>query len=307
MSIKPSIRAAIALLWIVTTLLTTACNPAPTLSSSPLPGPTMTILAPVPIASTTPTPHPALPTAPPIEPTETPGPVRHFSYRVVATLPHDRQAFTQGLIFEEGFFFEGTGLLGQSTLRRVDPGTGTVLQSRDLPPDLFGEGITSLNGKLYQLTWQSNIGFVYDRETFELLQTFQYPSEGWGLTNDGQQLIMSDGTATLRFLDPATLVETGQVEVMANGVPVTLLNELEYIDGWVYANVWQTDLIALIDPTSGRVGGWIDLTGLLGPEDRTAPVDVLNGIAYDTEGDRLFVTGKWWPRIFQIELVPKAP
>ncbi len=302
MSIRLSMRAMIVILLILTSVWATACVPAPTPLLSPPPILTMEI-SPSPAPSTT----PSQTAAPPTDPIATSGPARFYTYRVLATLPHDREAFTQGLIFEDGFFFEGTGLVGQSTLRRVDPGTGTVLQSRDLPPDLFGEGITNLNGKLYQLTWQSNVGFVYDQETFELLQTFQYPSEGWGLTNDGQQLIMSDGTATLRFLDPVTLAETGQVAVMADGVPLTRLNELEYIDGWVYANVWQTDLIALIDPKDGRVSGWIDLTGLLGLEDRAAPVDVLNGIAYDAQGDRLFVTGKWWPKVFQIELVPVDP
>lgn len=297
MSIKPSIRTATALLWIVTTALTVACGPAPIPSSSPLPAPATATLASAPTPSAT---------APASQPTETPGIAHRYTYRVLATLPHDRRAFTQGLIFEDGFFFEGTGLLGQSTLRRVEPQTGAVVQAIDLPPDVFGEGITSLNGKLYQLTWQSNIGFVYDRETFELLQTFQYSSEGWGLTDDGEQLIMSDGTSTLRFLDPVTLAETRQVKVQAEGVPVSRLNELEYVDGRVLANVWQTDLIALIDPQDGRVHGWIDLTGLLDPGDKTLPVDVLNGIAYDAEGDRLFVTGKWWPKIFQIELVPET-
>ena len=302
MSIRLSTRAAIVLFLILTSVWATACVPAPTRLPSPLPISTMG-MPPSPAPSAT----PSQTAAPPTDPIATFGPVRFYAYRILATLPHDRQAFTQGLIFEDGFFFEGTGLVGQSTLRRVDPDTGTVLQSRDLPPDLFGEGITSLNGKLYQLTWQSNIGFVYDQETFELLQTFHYPSEGWGLTNDGQQLIMSDGTAILRFLDPVTLAETGQVEVMTDGVPLTRLNELEYIGGWVYANVWQTDQVAIIDPKDGRVSGWIDLTGLLGSEDRTAPVDVLNGIAYDAQGDRLFVTGKWWPKVFQIELAPVNP
>jgi glutamine cyclotransferase len=227
-----------------------------------------------------------------------------YSYEVVNTYPHDLRAFTQGLVYEDGLLYEGTGLRGESTLRRVELETGTVLQQRDLPADLFGEGVTVFGDRIVQLTWQSNVGFVYDKESFELLRDFDYPTEGWGITHDGERLIMSDGTSTLHFLDPATLEETGGVEVLDGDRAVDRLNELEYVRGEVYANVWQTDLIARIAPETGRVTGWIDLTGLLNAEDRSEPVDVLNGIAYDAEGDRLFVTGKLWPTLFEIILVP---
>ncbi|GAB4535354.1 MAG: glutaminyl-peptide cyclotransferase [Anaerolineae bacterium] len=232
------------------------------------------------------------------------GPVPVYTYRIVNTYPHDPAAFTQGLVFEEGgLLYEGTGLRGRSTLRKVELETGKVLKLRRLPPHLFGEGVAVLGDRIYQLTWQAHIGFVYDRESFELLAEFHYPTEGWGLTHDGQRLIMSDGTSTLHFLDPETIEETGQVQVYDDLGPVVRLNELEYVRGEVYANVWKTDRIARIDPQTGRVTGWIDLTGLLSQEDRSLPVDVLNGIAYDAQHDRLFVTGKLWPRLFEIELV----
>jgi glutamine cyclotransferase len=195
---------------------------------------------------------------------------------------------------------------GRSTLRRVALDTGTVLQSRALAIQFFGEGVTLYGDKIYQLTWQSHIGFVYDKNTFDLLQDFDYATEGWGLTQDGQHLIMSDGTATLHFLDPVTLRETSQVQVADRGRPINELNELEYVLGEVYANVWRTDSIVRIDPLTGQVVGWIDLSGLLSPADMVQPVDVLNGIAYDAETDRLFVTGKWWPKLFEIELIPKV-
>lgn len=223
--------------------------------------------------------------------------------RIVSVFPHDRAAFTQGLVFENGGFYEGTGLRGQSTLRRVDLETGEVLQTHSLPPQYFGEGITIWEDRIIQLTWQSRLGFVYDKESFEQLETFAYPTEGWGLTHDGTQLIMSDGTQTLRFWDPETLIETGSIDVFANAGPVTRLNELEYIQGMVFANIWQTDLIAVIDPHTGQVTAWIDLRGLLEPEDLIQPVDVLNGIAYDAGSERLFVTGKLWPKLFEIELI----
>ena len=223
--------------------------------------------------------------------------------RIVSVFPHDRAAFTQGLVFENGGFYEGTGLRGQSTLRRVDLETGEVLQTHSLPPQYFGEGITIWEDRIIQLTWQSRLGFVYDKESFEQFETFAYPTEGWGLTHDGTQLIMSDGTQTLRFWDPETLIETGSIDVFANAGPVTRLNELEYIQGMVFANIWQTDLIAVIDPHTGQVTAWIDLRGLLEPEDFAEPVDVLNGIAYDASSERLFVTGKLWPKVFEIELI----
>ena len=226
-----------------------------------------------------------------------------YSYNIVNTYPHDRDAFTEGLVFEDGFLFEGTGLLEQSTLRRVELETGAVLQIHELPDQFFGEGITIYGDKIIQLTWQSNVGFVYDKTSFELLQQFDYPTEGWGITHDEEHLIMSDGTSALHFLDLQTFEEIGQLAVFDDAGPVTRLNELEYIQGEIYANVWQTDRIARIAPGTGRVVGWVDLEGLLTAEDRSEPVDVLNGIAYDADTDRLFVTGKLWPKLFEIELI----
>ncbi|HEY81362.1 MAG TPA: glutaminyl-peptide cyclotransferase [Anaerolineae bacterium] len=226
-----------------------------------------------------------------------------YSYRVLAVYPHDANAFTQGLVYYKGDFYESTGLRGRSSLRKVDLETGDVLQMRQLPDAYFGEGLALFDDKLYQLTWLSHTGFIYDRARFDLLATFRYPTEGWGLTHNGGELIMSDGTPNLYFLDPDTLELLRQVQVTDDSGPVWRLNELEYIDGEVYANVWQTDRIARIDPDSGRVTAWIDLTGLLSPEDR-AGANVLNGIAWDKEGERLFVTGKLWPKLFQIELIP---
>ena len=227
-----------------------------------------------------------------------------YSYNIVNTYPHDPDAFTQGLVFEEGVLYEGTGLLGQSTLRRVELETGDILQILELSDEFFGEGITVYEVKIIQLTWQSHVGFVYDKNSFELLQQFSYSTEGWGITHDGERLIMSDGTSTLHFLDPQTFEEIGELAVFDDDGPVAKLNELEYIQGEIYANVWQTDRIARIAPDTGRVVGWIDLEGLLTAEDRTEPVDVLNGIAYDADTDRLFVTGKLWPKLFEIELIP---
>lgn len=226
-----------------------------------------------------------------------------YYYDIVNTYPHDPDAFTQGLVFDDGVLYEGTGLYKQSSLRRVELETGDILQIRELSDQFFGEGITIYGERIIQLTWQSNIGFVYDKNSFELLQEFSYSTEGWGITHDGTRLIMSDGTSTLHFLDPQTFAETGHVEVFDNDGPVTRLNELEYIQGEIYANVWQTDRIARIAPETGRVIGWVDLGGLLSAEDRSQPVDVLNGIAYDAQTDRLFVTGKLWPKLFEIELI----
>jgi glutamine cyclotransferase len=233
----------------------------------------------------------------------TPDVVPVYTYKVVHTYPHDRNAFTQGLVFEKGVLYEGTGLRGRSTLRRVELETGNILQMHELPARFFGEGVTLYGNKIIQLTWQSNVGFVYDKDSFELLQEFHYPTEGWGITHDGKRFIMSDGTSMLHFLDLETLEEIGRVEVYDNHGPVTRLNELEYVQGEIYANVWQADRIARIAPQTGQVIGWIDLKGLLSAEDRSEPVDVLNGIAYDTESDRLFVTGKLWPKLFEIELI----
>lgn len=226
-----------------------------------------------------------------------------YGYKVLRTFPHDPQAFTQGLVYyKDNILYEGTGMWGESSLRKVELETGKVLQIHRLPSEIFGEGIVLWEDKIIQLTWQHRKGFVYDRETFTLLREFSYPTEGWGITHDGSRLIMSDGSATLFIWDPETLQEIGRIEVRDDKGPVVRLNELEYIHGLIYANVWQTDRIAIIQPTDGRVVGWIDLTGLLAPEDRHARVDVLNGIAYDVQGDRLFVTGKYWPKLFQIQL-----
>ena len=218
--------------------------------------------------------------------------------------PHDPGAFTQGLVFRDGIFYEGTGLLGQSSLRKVDLETGEVWQQYNLPAQFFGEGITIFEDRLIQLTWQSNVGFVYNKDSFALLDEFSYPTEGWGLTHDGQRLIMSDGSATLHFLDPESYEEIGQITVWDPNGPVEQLNELEYINGELFANVWRSTRVARIDPQTGQVIGWIELAGLLTEADRAQRVDVMNGIAYDAEGERLFVTGKWWPKLFEIEVLP---
>ena len=226
----------------------------------------------------------------------------HYTYSVVNVYPHDEAAFTQGLVFEDGFLYEGTGLWDQSTLRRVELETGNITQLYSLPDNLFGEGITIFEDRIIQLTWKSGKGFVYDRSSFDLLQQFEYPTEeGWGITHDGSRLIMSDGTANLYFLDPETFQTTGQVEVY-DEEPVTSLNELEYINGRVYANIWKKDRIAIINPETGNVTSWIDLSGINDAEKTSE--NVLNGIAYDQNGDRLFVTGKRWSKLFEIKLVP---
>jgi len=228
-------------------------------------------------------------------------PVPRFGYQVVRSYPHDRGAFTQGLIFRDGVFYEGTGLVGRSGIRKVKVDTGEVLQTKPLAGQYFGEGITDWKGSLVQITWQSEIGFVYDMKTFEQTKTWTYQGEGWGITHDDTRLIMSDGSSSLRFLDPATLKETGRITVRDESGPVERLNELEFVKGEIFANVWQTERIARISPKDGRVTGWIDLDGLLSVMERGG-TDVLNGIAYDAAGDRLFVTGKLWPSIFEIRI-----
>jgi glutaminyl-peptide cyclotransferase len=234
---------------------------------------------------------------------KTPAPVA--GYRVVKVYPHDRQAFTQGLQYVDGVLYEGTGQHGQSGIRKVKLETGEVLQHQPLDAKYFGEGITVWGDTIVQLTWQAETGFVYDKASFKQKRTFSYPGEGWGLTHDGARLIMSDGSAALRFLDPATFKETGRVTVRDGATPVKHLNELEFVKGEILANVWQTTRIARISPKSGDVVGWIDLTGLLEPRE-AAGTDVLNGVAYDAAGDRLFVTGKWWPKLFEIKIVPPS-
>jgi glutamine cyclotransferase len=221
--------------------------------------------------------------------------------RVVHVYPHDPQAFTQGLVYLDGFLYEGTGLNGRSSIRKVRLENGEVLQIQSVESQYFGEGIAVLGDTIYELTWQSEIGFLYDRATFKRKGTFSYRGEGWGLTHDGQRLIMSDGSAFLRFLDAATRKELSRIQVKDGGMPVGNLNELEYVKGEILANVWQTKRIARISPKTGAVTGWIDLEGLLTPrEDQAA--DVLNGIAYDAVGDRLFVTGKLWPKLFEVKV-----
>ncbi len=227
------------------------------------------------------------------------------TYEVVATYPHDPTAFTQGLVYLDGHLLESTGLNGQSTLRRVELTTGRVLQQVRLPAHYFAEGMTVLGGKIYQLTWQSQKGFVYDLATFVLEKEFTYTGEGWGLTTDGRSLILSDGTDQIRFLDPATFQVTRTVSVTRDGQPLRLLNELEFIRGEIFANIWQSNTVARIDPATGRLTGVIDFFGLLPAADRTAHTDVLNGIAYDAATDRLFVTGKNWPKLFEVRLKPR--
>ncbi|MFA5364800.1 MAG: glutaminyl-peptide cyclotransferase [Candidatus Bathyarchaeia archaeon] len=225
----------------------------------------------------------------------------HYTYNVVNVYPHDETAFTQGLVYANGTLYEGTGLHGQSTLRKVDLETGNVTQLYSLSSDLFGEGITVLGDKLIQLTWLNHVGFVYDVDSFELRQQFSYNTQGWGITNNGTTLIMSDGTATLYFLEPQTFQIVGHVEVF-DEEPVTNLNELEYVNGLVYANIWEQDKIAIINPQTGQVQGWVDLTGIYSSQNLEAD-QLLNGIAYDPVTCRLFVTGKMWSKLFEIQLV----
>ena len=225
-------------------------------------------------------------------------------HTVVRAYPHDRDAFPQGLQYLDGFLYEGTGLNGRSSIRKVKLETGEVVQRRDVPAQYFGEGIVVWQSELFQLTWQSGVAFIYDRSTFVPRRTAAYQGEGWGLTHDGTSLVMSDGSDSLRFLDPATFAERWRLKVTAAGAPLRHLNELEHVKGEILANVWQTDYLARIDSKTGRVAGWVDLRGLLSPRER-ATSDVLNGIAYDAAGDRLFVTGKLWPRLFEIKLVRK--
>jgi glutaminyl-peptide cyclotransferase len=228
-----------------------------------------------------------------------------YGFVVKNSYPHDPQAFTQGLFVKDGQLYETTGQKGQSTLRKVDLKTGKVLQKKALADEYFGEGSTQVGDTIVGLTWQSNVGFIYDAKTFALKGRFNYKGEGWGLASDAKNVYMSDGSAEIRILDPKTLEERRRIRVTAEGKPITQLNELEVVDGEIFANVWGTDVIARIDPASGNVVGWIDLTGLLPPAQRgTASVDaVLNGIAYDGKHHRLYVTGKLWPKLFEIELV----
>lgn len=224
-----------------------------------------------------------------------------YGYEVVNVYPHDRNAFTQGLLYRDGVLYESTGLNGRSSLRKVQLESGKVLQQIEVESRYFAEGLTDWGSRLVQLTWNTNVGFVYDLASFKRLQTFSYEGEGWGLTRDARRIVMSDGTSTLRFLDPQTFTVTGRVPVTDGNVPVRDLNELEMIDGQVYANVWTTDRIAMISPDTGRVTGWINLAGLM-PRAGLSADAVLNGIAYDAQRRRLFVTGKLWPSLFEIRI-----
>jgi len=225
-------------------------------------------------------------------------------YQVIHIYPHDSQAFTQGLIYLDGHLYESTGLEGRSSIRMVDLSTGQVLQKYDLQPEYFGEGLTDWGSSLIQLTWKTHTGIVFDRFSFSPVRTFRYEGEGWGLTRDKTQLIMSDRTSYLRFLDPKSFKETRRLRVSdETGHPVEKLNELEYVHGEVYANIWQTDEIVQISPRTGKALGWIDLSGLIDRRE-LSPDAVLNGIAYDSIGDRLFVTGKLWPKLFEIKITP---
>jgi glutaminyl-peptide cyclotransferase len=228
-----------------------------------------------------------------------------YSFKIINSFPHDSEAFTQGLEYRGGFLYESTGLKGQSSLRKVRLETGEVLQRIDLPSEYFGEGITLFKNEIVQVTWQSHIGFVYDLTDFHQLRQFSYPGEGWGLANDGREIFMSDGTSEIRVLDPTNLTEKRRFTVRDGTKQIRDLNELEYVEGELYANIWQTDRIARISPQTGEVLGWIDLAGLLSPVYRLADGAVLNGIAYDAGRKRLFVTGKLWPNLFEIRLVPK--
>ena len=232
-----------------------------------------------------------------------------YTYEIVNTYPHDPKCFTQGLVFNNGIFYESSGLNeafgGHSNLRKVEVQTGKVLKSTNVPEPYFAEGLTLFQGQLFQLTWQDQKGFIYDRESFASQGEFHYTGEGWGLTQDGKSLIMSDGSHQLRFFDPANFKELRRISVYYQGRPMTKLNELEFIKGEIFANVWQEDIVLRIDPSDGRVLGIVDLSGILKSEDHNPDADVLNGIAYDPEQDRLFVTGKRWPKLFEIRLRKK--
>lgn len=238
-------------------------------------------------------------------PAATPAAPRTYTYRVIESYPHSTDSYTQGLLFADGVMWEGTGEYGHSRLQRIDLETGRTDVVATLPRSEFGEGIALLDGKIYQLTWENNKAYVYDAATGRQLRTFAYAGEGWGLTTDGERLYMSDGSEYLRILDPETFRVQRRVPVTFRGAPVQLLNELEWIDGKIWANVYVTDQIVIIDPASGIVEGVIDLRGLLPDEEIAPDTDVLNGIAYDAASERIFVTGKRWSKLFEIEIIPQ--
>lgn len=229
-----------------------------------------------------------------------------YSYEVVNTFPHDRSAFTEGLLFLDGNLYESTGMYGESSLRQVKLETGKVTRHIELARRYFGEGLAELKGRLYQLTWQEHRGFVYDLKSFRMEREFSFEGEGWGLTTDGKQLIMSDGSPRIRFIDPGDFSVKRTITVTDQGREMQLVNELEMVKGEIYANIWGENVVVRIDPETGRVTGRIDFSGLLKPEDYAAGTDVLNGIAYDAAKDRLFVTGKRWPKLFEVKIKPVA-
>jgi glutaminyl-peptide cyclotransferase len=232
--------------------------------------------------------------------------VPEYTAVIVKTFPHDPNAFTEGLLYYNGFLYESTGRSGQSSIRKVVLETGEVVQHKDLDPKYFGEGIVAWKDRLIQLTWKNEIGFIYDLNTFDLRSTFHYAGQGWALTQDGSHLIMSDGTADLRILDPDTLSETGRIHVTCDGRAIRNINELEWVRGEVYANIWLSNLIVRINPATGEVAGLIDLTDLAASATKVTGDNVLNGIAYDAAANRLFVTGKLWPKLYQITLSPRS-
>jgi glutaminyl-peptide cyclotransferase len=262
--------------------------------SAASPGPAAADVSP---ATTSPAPNTTLPPSS--------QPVKNYTYKIIHAYPHDTAAFTQGLAFEKGYLYEGTGQYQKSSIRRVALETGRVLQNYLLGDEYWGEGITVFKDTLVQLTYRNNTGFVYDKNSFAMLRQFSYPTEGWGITSDGSRLIMSDGTSRLYFLDPITMEVNDNIEVLNSGMPVENINELEYVHGLIYANIWPGDKIAIIDPVTGRLISWLDLTGLLQTRGSATPVDVLNGIAFDPQTERLFVTGKWWPFLFEIQQIEK--
>ncbi|MBL0938831.1 MAG: glutaminyl-peptide cyclotransferase [Gemmatimonadaceae bacterium] len=229
-----------------------------------------------------------------------------YGYEIVATYPHDPKAFTQGLLWHQGRFFESTGQVKESSIREVELASGRAIRKSDLEEPYFGEGIVIIGDEMFQVTWENGKAFTYDWKTFTRQKTFSYDGEGWGLTTDGSSIIMSNGSNTLIYRDPATFKAVKAVTVTDKGVPVSQLNELEWVKGEIWANVWQSEQIARIDPATGNVLGWIDLTGILPTIDRTGKEDVLNGIGYDAEKDRIFVTGKYWSKLFEIRITPKS-